>query len=617
MKSEKLVRIMLLILVDATLCVLSVVFASIMFGADWILLGSKFYIFIITVVIVTIIVNSAFRMYNSIWIGLGIKDLFRISLAVLVANIIIYSINYFTHSGVYIRIHLLYLIFSMASMLSVRMFYHFSGNRRQLYRGEVRDEKKVLIVGAGEFGSMILKELLRNPAFGYPVSIVDDDKNKHGSYLRGVKVEGDRDDIPRICREKSINEIIVAIPSASEKQIAEIANICAKTTCKVKIVPSLLESIIGNQHISYKNVRDIELVDLLGRKPKSINYKNLVSYIRRKCVVVTGGGGSIGSELCRIIASMNPVRLVIIDNYENTAHDLKIELLSKHPHLDVFIALASVRDAKRIDSIIAMEKPDIIFHAAAHKHVPICENNKGEAIRNNVFGTLNVARAADRHGVKRFVLISSDKAVNPTNIMGATKRICELIVKAFSGKSKTIFAAVRFGNVLGSNGSVVSLFKRQIEEGGPVTVTHPDIIRYFMLIPEAAMLVLQAAAKANGGEIFILDMGEPVKITDLAEKMIRLSGKEPGLEIEIKYTGLRPGEKLYEELLMKEERISTRLSDGIYIGNSEEVDFDKMMGMLANIEECLDNNAEEDAVHIVSELVPSYESEGSMKKHFL
>lgn len=613
MKTDKWLSIITLVMIDIVLCILSATLSILMFGASWIMLSPSFYVIMMTVVLLTITVNALFKLYNRIWISIGITELLYIAIAVITTNTILYLISLIFQSGIYIRIHLLYFVFSFASIFTTRVFCRFRSHNTSYCDKSCIENKKILVVGAGEFGSMIIKELMTYPALGKPVSIVDDDYKKHGHYLRGIRVEGNRNSIPYICKEKGIDEIIIAIPSASREQIKGIANICASTKCKVKIIPGLSDFITENKDFTYKNVKDVQVEDLLGREPAQIDYRKLSTHIKGKRILVTGGGGSIGSEICRIVASFNPSKLLILDIYENTAYDLQMELLRKYPHLKVAIMIASVRNEKRIDEIMAETKPHMVFHAAAHKHVPICENNKGEAIRNNIFGTLNVVRAAHKYKINRFVLISTDKAVNPTNIMGATKRVCELIIKAYSSISETVFAAVRFGNVLGSNGSVITLFKRQIEEGGPVTVTHPDIIRYFMLIPEAAMLVLQAGCNARGGEIFILDMGSPVKIVDLARNLIKLSGKKPDIDIKIRYTGLRPGEKLYEELLMAEEQVSARMSDGIYIGTPEEIDYNILTAKLVDLKSCLEVN-EDKAVAIVSELVPYYKSEKSMKK---
>jgi FlaA1/EpsC-like NDP-sugar epimerase len=432
---------------------------------------------------------------------------------------------------------------------------------------------------------------------------VDDNGAKQGKYIRGVKIMGGRKDICRLAHELEINEIVVAMPSAPQREIREILNICKETNCEMKVLPGLYQMIKGE--VSMSKLRKVEIEDLLGREPIRIQLDQIMQYVSGKVVLVTGGGGSIGSELCRQIAAHSPRRLIIVDIYENNAYDIQQELKHSYPGLDLVVLIASVRNTHRIESIFQTYQPEIVYHAAAHKHVPLMEDSPNEAIKNNVFGTYKTARAADKYGCKRFVLISTDKAVNPTNIMGASKRICEMIVQTMNNRSKTDFVAVRFGNVLGSNGSVIPLFKKQIEQGGPVTVTHPDIIRYFMTIPEAVSLVLQAGAFARGGEIFVLDMGEPVRIVDLAKNLIRLSGFKPYEDIDIQFTGLRPGEKLYEELLMSEEGLQETENKLIHIGKPIEMNEELFLRQLEELKRI----ANEDSANIrrkVKEIVPTY-----------
>ena len=407
------------------------------------------------------------------------------------------------------------------------------------------------------------------------------------------------------CAHYGIGEIIFAIPSASNQIKKEILEICKETGCKLKTLPGMYQLINGD--ISVSKLKDVEIEDLLGREPIKINIDDIIGYVRGKVVMVTGGGGSIGSELCRQIAAHNPKQLIVVDIYENSAYEIQQELERKYPHMDLKILIASVRNTGRMDDIFRMYRPNIVYHAAAHKHVPLMEDSPNEAIKNNVFGTYKTARAADKYGVERFVLISTDKAVNPTNIMGASKRICEMIIQMMNENSKTNFVAVRFGNVLGSNGSVIPLFKKQIAEGGPVTVTHPEIIRYFMTIPEAVSLVLQAGAYAKGGEIFVLDMGEPMKIVDLAKNLIKLSGYKVGDDIEIKFTGLRPGEKMYEELLMDEEGLKKTDNKMIFIGRPIEFDKDVFVLQLQKLKEAAEG--ENDNIRdCVKEIVPTYQT---------
>lgn len=462
--------------------------------------------------------------------------------------------------------------------------------------------ERAIIVGAGDAGSMLLREMRTSAHLAlYPVLFVDDNAALHNTYVGGVRVAGATSDIPALVEKYAIRRIIIAMPSAKKSEIKRIHDICLGTQCKVEILPGIYQLVNGQ--VSVASLREVDVQDLLGREQTAVDLDSVMSYIEGRTVLVTGGGGSIGSELCRQIASHRPRRLIILDIYENNAYEIEQELLRHDPGLDLVTLIASVRDAAKIDRVFAEYRPDIVFHAAAHKHVPLMETSPAEAVKNNVFGTRNVVRAADRHGVHRFVMISTDKAVNPTNIMGATKRICEMIVQTAERHSKTEFVAVRFGNVLGSNGSVIPLFRRQIAEGGPVTLTHKDVIRYFMTIPEAVALVLQAGAYAKGGEIFVLDMGEPVRIYDLAYNLIKLSGLEPGVDIEIRVTGLRPGEKLYEERLMAEEGLEKTANDSISIGHPLDIDEEKLTSLLDRLEAAAAEDSPE-VRSIVEEIVP-------------
>lgn len=448
---------------------------------------------------------------------------------------------------------------------------------RELRRARMRShggigQKRTMLIGGGQAGSMVLREFQFSAhSENNVVCIIDDDRSKHGSYMRGVKIVGGRDDILHMAEKYGVEEIVLAIPSASRRERLDILDICHLTGCSLRTLPGLYQ--LANGEVSIQSIKHVDIEDLLGRDTVKTDLNEVKAYVQDKVVLVTGGGGSIGSELCRQAAAMGPKQLIVFDIYENNAYDLQMELRHRHPELDLVVLIGSVRDETRVNNIFAKYHPDLVCHAAAHKHVPLMEDSPFEAIKNNVFGTYNVARAADRFGTQRFILISTDKAVNPTNVMGASKRICEMVVQTVNERSKTEFVAVRFGNVLGSAGSVIPLFRKQIKEGGPVTVTHKEVIRYFMTIPEAVQLIFQANAYANGGEIFVLDMGEPVKIDNLARNMIRLSGFEPDVDIKIEYTGLRPGEKLYEELLMSGEGLKKTKNDLIYIGS--EVDFDK------------------------------------------
>ena len=435
--------------------------------------------------------------------------------------------------------------------------------RKDIIGGDVT---KVMVIGAGEAGASMISEIKSHPEYGQKVVVaIDDNKNKHKQRICGVKIYGGREEIRHAARRYGVDEIIIAIPSANKKTIQGIVDECKRTRCKIKILPSLIDII--NDKVSVSKLRDVDIEDFLGRDPVHVNLREITSYIEGRIVMVTGGGGSIGSELCRQIARFRPRRLIAVDIYENSVFELSNELKELYKTLEFEIVIASVRDKKRMTEVFEKYKPHVIFHAAAHKHVPLMEKNPKEAVVNNILGTKNMIDLAEEYVAERFVLISTDKAVNPTNVMGATKRVAEMILQSKSKNSQTTFAAVRFGNVLGSNGSVIPIFRKQIEKGGPVTVTHKDITRYYMTIPEAVELVIQTGAMAEGGEIFILDMGEPVKILDLAENVIRLSGYVPYVDIDIQITGLRPGEKLYEELLLDEEGIEKTAHEKIFVGH--------------------------------------------------
>lgn len=545
-----------------------------------------------------------FGLYSSLWKYASIDELLRIIVATTVGSAAVISAQFMLGihlpRSIYVIIWLLNTLLVGGSRLSYRVI-------RRVFPGFRSDgePKKVLVVGAGDAGSMVIKELKSHPELGlWPVAIADDDPRKQKSQVHYVPVLGTRSDIPQIVEAKKIDEIIIAIPSAPKSVIRETIEIAKHTRCKLKILPGVYELIDGK--VSVKHIRDVQIEDLLGREPVKVDLQEIAGYLQDQVVLVTGGGGSIGSELCRQIARFNPKQLLILDIYENGAYDLQMELKRKHPDLPIKVLIASVRDRRRMESIFAAYRPDVVFHAAAHKHVPLMEENPEEAVKNNIFGTLNVAECADKFGTKRFVLISTDKAVNPTNIMGATKRVAELIIQTMNAASDTEFVAVRFGNVLGSNGSVIPLFKKQIAEGGPVTVTHPEINRFFMTIPEAVQLVIQAGAMARGGEIFILDMGEPVKIVDLAKDLIRLSGLEPGVDIEIQFTGLRPGEKLYEEVLMAEEGLQATKHEKIFISKPLPIDETKLREDLKRLFNLISSSPSQ-IRFLIKELVPTYQ----------
>lgn len=549
-----------------------------------------------------------FRCYDSLWKCGGEKEVANIFMAcfcaIIPASILLMLANYNMNIVFYIVNTLMIIV----AMVSLRIVYRTM--RRIVIKSEViqnaDQSTKVLIVGAGEAGNMIVRELFKNTNLKkIPVAVVDDDKNKQGKYVYDVPVVGKIDDIEEIVKTHSIQEIIICIANINPKRKKEIINICKKTNLKIKTIPGIYEIIDGKVNVT--KLRDVQIEDLLGRNQIEINLNDMHGIIKNKVVMVTGGGGSIGSELCRQIAKYEPKQLIILDIYENNAYDIQQELIRHyHKDLNLKVLIASIRDEEKMNTIFEKYKPEIVFHAAAHKHVPLMEDSPCEAVKNNVFGTLNVAKLSSKYKVDKFVLISTDKAVNPTNIMGATKRCCEMIIQSLNKTSDTEFVAVRFGNVLGSNGSVVPLFKKQIEEGGPVTVTHEEVTRFFMTIPEAVSLVLQASAMAKGGEIFVLDMGEPVKIIDLARNLIKLSGYEPNVDINIEVTGLRPGEKLYEEVLMDEEGLTRTSNDQIRIGKPikiDEAEFKRELSMLKRVAE---NNQDEKVDLIMKSIVPTY-----------
>ncbi len=559
--------------------------------------------------VVCVLTFTIAKFYNTMWQFASLDELLQIFFGVTAANLLMVLMGYalgeprFPNS-VYIMGYLIMLFLLGVFRFSFRLVRR--QRRKSLISKDKAEFNRVMVIGAGEMGSMVIKEMKTAPeSKGIPVVAIDDDRSKRGTRIHGVKVVGGRESIPRMAVRYNVDQIVLAMPSSKKKDQQDILSICAKTGCRLKTVPALYE-IIEENDASHISIRDVDIVDLLGRDEVKLNVEEICDYLKNKVVLVTGGGGSIGSELCRQIAFFSPAKLIIFDIYENNAYDLQNELLRQFPKLDLEVLIGSVRDKKRVNKLFEVCHPDVVFHAAAHKHVPLMELSPGEAVKNNVFGTLNVAQAADQYGAKRMVLISTDKAVNPTNVMGATKRICEMIIQYYSRHSKTGFAAVRFGNVLGSNGSVIPLFQRQIAAGGPVTVTHPDIIRYFMTIPEAARLVIQAGGMARGGEIFVLDMGEPVRIVDLARNLIRLSGFEPDEDIKIVYTGLRPGEKLYEELLLDSEGGCQKTShELIYIGSPIPFDEEAFLDHLEELRGCMGvDNVK--MMQVIHRLVPNY-----------
>lgn len=555
-------------------------------------------------IIITILVFYIFRLYHSLWAFAGINEMQNIVTACAVSaalqGIGLYVMGLPVPRSYYFMYALINVAFTLVSRFSYR-FIRSVKHKRQNQKNGIN----VMIVGAGEAANIIIKEIVGSSYSRMVIKcIIDDDPGKWGRYIQGIKVHGGRDKIVEYAAFYSIDEIFIAIPSASRKTIKELTEICQETNCKISTLPGMYQLVNGEVNVS--KLRSIDVEDLLGREPIKVDIDSILGYVQNKVVMVTGGGGSIGSELCRQIASHNPKQLLIIDIYENNAYDIQQELKVKYPDLNLVVLIASVRNTNRMNYIFETYQPDIVYHAAAHKHVPLMEDSPNEAVKNNVLGTWKTALASANYGVKKFVLISTDKAVNPTNIMGASKRICEMIVQTFNKKYDTEFVAVRFGNVLGSNGSVIPLFRKQILAGGPVTVTHPDIIRYFMTIPEAVSLVLQAGAYAKGGEIFVLDMGEPVKILDLARNLIRLSGYKVDEDIKIEFTGLRPGEKLYEELLLKEEGLESTANKLIYVGKPIEIDEERFFKQLNKLKEASRRECS-DIKFLIKEIVPTYE----------
>lgn len=557
-------------------------------------------------IISTLVIFWFCKLYQSVWRYASANELIKVAMAVVIEGIVQLAVFLCFDIKVPKSYYLFYVVILGVGAAGVRFSYRFlrilRAKRFSLKYGDNR--KNIMIVGAGSAGNSIMKEIEISSYLTMQVKcLIDDNKGCQGKSMRGIPIVGGREAIPEAVVTYEIDEIIIAIPSASRSEIKKIVEICKETGCKIQMVPGIYQLINGD--VSISQLREVDIEDLLGREPVRINVDEIIGYIEGKTVLVTGGGGSIGSELCRQLAAHNPKRLIIVDIYENNAYDIQQELRQKYPKLDLVVLIASVRNEERIDQIFEEYRPEIVYHAAAHKHVPLMEDSPGEAIKNNVFGTLKTAKAADKYGAEKFVLVSTDKAVNPTNIMGASKRMCEMVVQMMNERSKTDFVAVRFGNVLGSNGSVIPLFKKQIMAGGPVTVTDPNIIRYFMTIPEAVSLILQAGAYAKGGEIFVLDMGEPVRILDLAENLIKLSGFRVGEDIEIVFTGLRPGEKMYEELLMEEEGLKDTANALIHIGKPIEFDRNEFEQKLPELYEISEDHPEQ-VKKAVSEIVKTY-----------
>ena len=560
-------------------------------------------------VVLTVALFYLFRLYNSLWAFAGENELQNLVVACVLDGVLCgIGLQFFRIDLVSVpqSFYFLYTFLLISFTFVSRFSYRYVRSRKHKSENR-RNSTAVMIIGAGEAGNIICKEIQTGNYSTMVVKcMIDDDPSKWGQYIQGVRVVGGRDKIIESADLYQVDEIIVAIPSAPRPMISRILEICKNTDCKLRVLPGMYQLVNGEVNVS--KLRDVEIEDLLGRDPVTVDIDSIIGYVRGKTVLVTGGGGSIGSELCRQIAAHGPKRLLILDIYENNAYDIQQELMVEHPDLELHVLIGSVRNTARVNYIFSTWKPDIVYHAAAHKHVPLMEDSPNEAIKNNVFGTWKTALAAAQNGTKKFVMISTDKAVNPTNIMGASKRICEMIVQTFNKHYETEFVAVRFGNVLGSNGSVIPLFKKQIAAGGPVTVTDPDITRYFMTIPEAVSLVLQAGAYARGGEIFVLDMGEPVRILDLAENLIRLSGYRVGEDIRIEFTGLRPGEKLYEEMLMDEEGLQDTANKLIHIGRPIPIDEVRFFKQLEELNQ--ESRRESEYIReLVKQIVTTYHPE--------
>ena len=604
----KLPRVILLVVLDILVCnaaAFSALFIRYEFSyADCLASGylDTYIKWAIPTTLLVLALFAAFKLYMTLWSFAGADELARIFVSSMVMGIIQMMLILLKLADLPRSFPVLFAMLLFISTTIVRFSYRFM--RRMRIRFSGTPQLRTMVIGAGEAGALVLREFKgsrfsRNKV----VCLVDDDPLKKGRQLMGVPIVGGRDAIEAAVDKYGITEIVLAIPTLPPKTKKEIWDICSRTGCKFKQMPGIYQ--LANGDVSIQAIRDIDIEDLLERDVVKVDMGGLSDLIRNRTVMVTGGGGSIGSELCRQLAGYHPKELVIFDIYENNAYAIEQELRSNYPDLTLHVLIGSVRDEARINRVMEQYRPAMVYHAAAHKHVPLMETSPLEAVKNNVFGTLNTARAAAKYGVEHFVLISTDKAVNPTNVMGASKRICEMIVQSMAGVSNTCFAAVRFGNVLGSNGSVIPLFREQIKKGGPVTVTHPDITRFFMTIPEAVSLVLQAGAFAKGGEIFVLDMGSPVRIDDLARNMIRLSGFEPDVDIAVVYSGLRPGEKLYEELLMGEEGLARTSNDLIYIGHKIDFDNEWLYQELDTIKQLKESQDDTLRRHIKN-LVPTY-----------
>lgn len=603
---NKKVKIFVFMFIDVLITLGSIFSAMAIVGLDFYQTLLNDWKYFLALVAFALLCNLIFRLYTGVWkyaglsvMGKIIATSFCMGIASAVVAFVSPSLN---TSWAFLTVFAFFILESLS-----RFAYKFYSaiESRRLRRQAFRTAERVMIIGAGNAGETLIREMKTSEKINMrPVCILDDNKNKLGQNINGVTIVGDTTEVVKYVEKYKVDKIILAIPSADRKTISRILAECQQTACKTLVSPGIYQ--LASEQVSVAQMKEVSIQDLLGREQVQVNLDEIMGYIENKIILVTGGGGSIGSELCRQIAWHNPKQLIIVDIYENNAYDIQQELVRHCPNLNLLVLIASVRDSKKMNNLFKTYRPQIVFHAAAHKHVPLMETSPNEAVKNNVSGTYKVAEAAGKYGAEKFILISTDKAVNPTNIMGATKRICEMIIQAMNKRhEQTDYVAVRFGNVLGSNGSVIPLFRKQIAEGGPLTVTHRDIVRYFMTIPEAVSLVLQAGAYAKGGEIFVLDMGEPVRIYDLAINMIRLSGLEPYRDIDIKITGLRPGEKLYEERLMAEEGLERTENDMISIGKPLDFDEKTLFSKIQElyVEAYKESDKMKDLVH---ELVPTY-----------
>lgn len=600
-------RIVLVILDIMTVCIASIAPLWIRFELNYrdipqVYLNSA-WDFMIFNVVMTLAVFYVFKLYHSLWAFAGTAEVQNILAACILSAILDFLGMKLMRYPIPRSYYFVYALILTGITTGTRFSYRIMRGMRHKAQNR-KNGTRVMIIGAGDAGNTVIKEITNSSYSTMTIKcIIDDDENKWGRFIQGIKIVGGRDRIVEYAALYGIDEIFIAIPSANRATMKALVEICKETSCKLRTLPGIYQLVNGEVNVS--KLRNVDVEDLLGRDPIKVDLDSILNYVKGQTIMVTGGGGSIGSELCRQIAGHKPARLIIVDIYENNAYEIQQELKHKYPNLDMVVLIASVRNTNRINHIMEEYRPDIVYHAAAHKHVPLMEVSPNEAIKNNVFGTWKTAQAAVQNGVKKFVLISTDKAVNPTNIMGASKRICEMIIQTYNRHYETEFVAVRFGNVLGSNGSVIPLFKKQIAAGGPVTVTHPDIIRYFMTIPEAVSLVLQAGVYAKGGEIFVLDMGEPVKILDLAKNLIRLSGYKVDEDIKIEFTGLRPGEKLYEELLMSEEGLTDTENKLIHVGKPIEFDETLFYVQLNHLKQAVESECD-DVRSLIQEIVPTY-----------